>query len=76
MRDPVASIRTWIENWNDEPRPYVWHKDADEILDGLAAYCQTIDDSGHQPPASAVTGEVQVANAEGVRATLPQRKAR
>ena len=47
VRDLVASIRTWIENWNDEPRPYVWHKDADEILDGLAAYCQRINDSGH-----------------------------
>jgi hypothetical protein len=44
----VASIRTWIENWNDEPRPYVWHEDADEILDGLAAYCQRINDSSHQ----------------------------
>jgi transposase len=47
VRDLVASIRTWIANWNDEPRPYVWHKEADEILDGLAAYCQRINDSGH-----------------------------
>ena len=28
-RDLVASIRTWIANWNDEPKPYVWHKSAD-----------------------------------------------
>lgn len=47
VRDLVASIRTWIANWNDEPRPYVWHKSADEILDSLAAYCQRINDSGH-----------------------------
>jgi transposase len=45
--DLIASIKTWIANWNDEPRPYVWHKSADEILDGLAAYCQRINDSGH-----------------------------
>jgi len=38
----VASIRTWITNWNDEPKPFVWHKTADEILDSLAAYCQRI----------------------------------
>jgi transposase len=25
VRDLVASIRTWIAGWNDEPRPYVWH---------------------------------------------------
>jgi transposase len=43
----VASIRTWINCWNDEPKPYVWHKTADEILDSLAAYCQRINDSGH-----------------------------
>ena len=47
VRDLVASIRTWITNWNDDPRPFVWHKSADEILDGLAAYCQRINDSGH-----------------------------
>ncbi len=47
VRDLVASIRTWIANWNDEPKPYVWHKSADEILNSLAAYCQRINDSGH-----------------------------
>jgi transposase len=47
VRDLVASIRTWISNWNDNPKPFVWHKSADEILDSLAAYCQRINDSGH-----------------------------
>jgi len=46
-RQLIASIRTWIERWNDEPRPFVWHKTADEILDSLATYCQRISDSGH-----------------------------
>ena len=43
----VASIRTWITNWNDDPKPFVWHKTADEILDSLAAYIQRIPNSGH-----------------------------
>ena len=47
VRDLVASIRTWIANWNDAPKPFVWHKSADEILDSLAAYCQRINDSRH-----------------------------
>jgi transposase len=47
VHDLVASIRTWITNWNDDPKPYVWHKTADEILDTLASYCQRINDSGH-----------------------------
>jgi transposase len=47
VRDLVASIRTWITGWNDNPRPFIWHKTADEILDSLATYCQRINDSGH-----------------------------
>jgi transposase len=47
VRDLVASIRTWITNWNDEPKPFVWHKTAEEILDSLANYCNRISDSGH-----------------------------
>ncbi len=50
VRDLVASIRTWISNWNDNPKPFVWHKTADEILDSLAAYCQRINDSGSLVP--------------------------
>ena len=30
VRDLVASIRTWITNWNEDPKPYVSHKTADE----------------------------------------------
>src|SRR6266511_808341 len=42
-----ADIRTWIETWNEDPRPFVWTKTADEILDSLAAYCQRISGAGH-----------------------------
>jgi transposase len=47
VRELVASIRTWITGWNEDPQPFVWHKTADEILDSLAAYCARITDSGH-----------------------------
>jgi len=47
VKELVASIRTWITNWNDDPKPFVWHKTADEILHNLASYCQRISDSGH-----------------------------
>jgi len=42
-----SSITDWVEHWNREPKPFVWHKSADEILDTLASYCQRISDSGH-----------------------------
>jgi transposase len=42
-----SAITDWIDHWNDEPKPFVWHKSADEILDTLANYCARISDSGH-----------------------------
>jgi transposase len=45
VRDLTDSIRTWITNWNEDPKPYTWHKTADEILTSLASYCQRISDS-------------------------------
>ncbi|MCU1463625.1 MAG: family transposase [Acidimicrobiales bacterium] len=47
VRELVASIRTWIAGWNEDPKPFVWHKTADEILDSLASCCARINDSGH-----------------------------
>jgi transposase len=41
------SITEWIDHWNEDPKPLVWHKSADEILETLAAYCERISDSGH-----------------------------
>jgi transposase len=40
-------IRGWIAGWNDDPRPFVWVKTADDILASLARYCERISDSGH-----------------------------
>ncbi len=42
-----ASINDWMDTWNEEPRPFVWHKSANEILDTLATYCAWISGSGH-----------------------------
>jgi transposase len=41
------SIANWITTWNHDPKPFVWHKSADEILDTLATYCARISDSRH-----------------------------
>ena len=47
VRQLNADIRAWIDTWNDDPRPFVWTKTADEILDSIARYCQRINDSRH-----------------------------
>jgi transposase len=47
VRELEADIRTWIATWNDNPRPYVWTKTADQILYSIARYCARINDSRH-----------------------------
>ena len=42
-----ADIRAWIKIWNDEPRPFVWKKTAEEILESLARYCRRISGAEH-----------------------------
>jgi transposase len=40
-------IREWIKDWNQNPKPFVWTKTAEEILDSLARYCQRISGAEH-----------------------------
>jgi len=42
-----ADIRAWIKAWNDEPKPFVWTKTADQILGSLGRLIQRISSSGH-----------------------------
>jgi transposase len=47
VRQLNADIRAWIQTWNESPRPFVWTKSADDILDSIARYCNRINASGH-----------------------------
>jgi transposase len=40
-------IRAWIKDWNEDPKPFVWRKTAEEIIDSLARYCERISGAGH-----------------------------
>jgi len=42
-----ADIRSWVAAWNDNPRPFIWTKTAQEILESLARLCQRISGGGH-----------------------------
>ncbi|GAA3252793.1 transposase [Nonomuraea helvata] len=35
-------IRDWMDQWNDDPKPFVWTKTAEEILESLSKYCRRI----------------------------------
>ncbi|MBB5137267.1 hypothetical protein HNP84_007019 [Thermocatellispora tengchongensis] len=47
MQALVKDIRAWIASWNEDPKPFVWAKTAEEILDALFSYCRRITASGH-----------------------------
>ena len=47
VRELNADIRAWIKTWNDNPKPYVWTKTADQILESIATYCTRINESRH-----------------------------
>ncbi|MQY21702.1 hypothetical protein NRB20_48150 [Nocardia sp. RB20] len=40
-------LTAWIEQWNAEPKPFVWRKTAEEILESLAEYLLRISDAAH-----------------------------
>lgn len=42
-----ADIRAWIESWNENPRPFIWTKTAEEIMESLARLCQRTSGAGH-----------------------------
>jgi transposase len=40
-------VHAWIKGWNEDPKPFVWRKTAEEILDSLARYISRISNAGH-----------------------------
>jgi transposase len=41
------AIRAFIDHHNRDPKPFVWHKAADQILDSVARFCTRTLDLGH-----------------------------
>jgi transposase len=46
-RQLETAIRNYVEVNNENPRPFVWTKTADQILESLARYCRRTSESGH-----------------------------
>ncbi len=40
-------VRAWIQTSNESPRPFMWTKTAEEILDSLAKYIARISGASH-----------------------------
>lgn len=40
-------IRHWVDAWNENPKPFIWVKTAEQILESLAKLLQRINGAGH-----------------------------
>src|SRR2546429_2253184 len=47
VRELNADIRAWIKTWNNDPKPFVWTKTADQILESIRRSCNRINQSRH-----------------------------
>ena len=46
-RELESAIKEFLDVHNSAPKPFVWTKTADQILDSLARFCRRTSDSGH-----------------------------
>jgi hypothetical protein len=42
-----ADVTAWVASWNEDPKPFIWTKTAEQIRESLARLCQRISDAGH-----------------------------
>jgi transposase len=42
VKELAADILAWADTWNENPRPFIWTKTAEQILERLADYCSAI----------------------------------
>src|ERR1700720_755014 len=47
IRELEEAIRSFLEHHNRDPKPFIWTKTADQILDAVARFCKRISNSGH-----------------------------
>ena len=46
-RELEEALQRYVEKYNHDPKPFVWTKTADEILEAVARFCKRTSDSGH-----------------------------
>ena len=61
-----ADIRRWVKAWNADPKPFIWTKTAEQILESLGRLIQRTTGAGHQE----VLAYADVVTEPGVDAAL------
>lgn len=45
--DMDSPLREWVKAWNENPKPFIWTKTAEEILASLGRLLKRINGAGH-----------------------------
>jgi hypothetical protein len=48
VKEFASDILDWAETWNENSKPFVRHKSAEQILERLAGYCATINSGARE----------------------------
>jgi len=40
-------VREWVEAWNENPKPFIWVKTAEQILESISRLLKRINGAGH-----------------------------
>ena len=46
-RELETAIKKYLEVYNEDPKPFIWTKSADQILESIKSYCTRINDTLH-----------------------------
>lgn len=47
VKELATDILGWIDTWNQDPKPFIWHKTSEEILDSISRYCGEVLPTSH-----------------------------
>ncbi|HEY8788422.1 MAG TPA: IS630 family transposase, partial [Actinopolymorphaceae bacterium] len=42
-----ADIRAWAKGWNEDPKPFIWTKPAEQILESIGRLLTRISGAAH-----------------------------
>ena len=46
-RELETAIKDYLKATNEDPKPFIWHKSADQILESIKRFCLRISETGH-----------------------------
>ena len=76
MQTLEKDLRDWVKAWNENPKPFIWTKTAEDILESIARYLKRINGSGKLSSASFLCQHSATETASPAQSIRPVRRNR